>query len=207
MNDKPGVHDLLWLKPSTDLSVAELPVWVSSVWNQHEPVIVRRDYKPDHIPVGIRGHERSQRHPFWITASDIIRRLSPQDITALVKTGQAQQKLAKFPAYRALDTLLQQRWDFEIGVTGSLAISVVSETIYVKESSDLDLTIRCNTPVEKSYFNHFYAFINTLPVQVDVQIETPSGGFSLSEWMKSPTVMLKTNCGPKLTTNPWGEEI
>lgn len=207
MNHKTCVHDLIWLKPSTHLPINDLADWVSTVWDFQEPVIVRRDYLKNYIPVGIRGYARNQRQALWITNNDILQKISPQAVAALAHTPEQQKKLADFPAYQALNTVLQQSWPWDIGVTGSLAISLVSEKIYVNMSSDLDLTIRCEMPMEKSQFKAFYSFIKAQVVPIDVQIETPLGGFSLAEWMKSPTVMLKTDFGPKIINHPWREGI
>jgi phosphoribosyl-dephospho-CoA transferase len=48
------------------------------------------------------------------------------------------------------------------------------------------------------------ARLSSLPVRVDIQVETPFGAFALLEYVRETScVMLRTPDGPRLVRDPW----
>ena len=90
-----------------------------------------------------------------------------------------------------------------MGVTGSIAYSLVSGAQYWKTTSDIDLRVVLPHEVSKKLFDDWLLATNNAPVVVDTQVETPYGGFALKEWLTKTSVLLKTNRGPLITHNPW----
>jgi len=48
--------------------------------------------------------------------------------------------------------------------------------------------------------------VTQLPCRADTQIETPLGGFALTEWLREGRALLKTARGPRLVADPWVQE-
>ena len=74
-------HDLLWL---TDRSALQgvTESWVDTVWHAGLPVVVRRDVdEQGRIPVGVRGLRRDQRAPGWVDAQQVVRIVTPEQLT------------------------------------------------------------------------------------------------------------------------------
>lgn len=203
-------HDLIWLKPSAESPFqSEPPEWVSQAWLINDPLVVRRDYTDNLnlIPVGVRGYQRNQRWGDWLNVTDILTVQTPAEIALLSNDLSNQELLANFAPFQTLTKLMSYKWPFIIGVAGSLAFSLATKKIWCNEKSDLDLIIRCFThSLTKQTFQPFYQLIQTLSCRVDVQISSPLGGFSLTEWMTNDRVLLKTNHAPLMVADPWQKE-
>ncbi|MBS0976476.1 phosphoribosyl-dephospho-CoA transferase MdcG domain-containing protein, partial [Serratia rubidaea] len=87
--------------------------------------------------------------------------------------------------------------------TGSCGYALATGLPVMHADSDLDLTVRCPQPVDRAALQALAQRLRTLPCRVDMQIETPHGGFALNEWLRDGRVLLKTNGGPYLTDAPW----
>lgn len=202
-------HDLLWTDGFASLiSKESLPEWVKEQWHPDLPLIVRRDFSAKGlIPVGIRGKNRHERAPAWISPENVLKRLSPE---TLVKD---REKLLASPfagskPVRAILDLLDMNWSFAWGPTGSCAYALATGIQAIHEKSDLDLLIRCPEPALPEQFAPLAQKWDSLPCRIDIQIETPFGAFALKEWIreKDRQVLLKTDIGPILTMNPWSED-
>lgn len=200
----PRAHDFVWIRDRSALqSDAPLPEWVSTNWRTALPLVVRRDRRDDGaVPVGIRGLTRIQRAAAWVSPAAVVRVVTPEslvsDVNALLHSSFVSQQ-----PVQALITLCSQHPPFPWGVTGSCAYALATELPVMHADSDLDLLVRCDFPAEPAQFSDFYGQIQRLPCRADVQINTPQGGFALSEWLRGGEVMLKTAFGPLLVRNPW----
>jgi phosphoribosyl-dephospho-CoA transferase len=76
-------HDLLWLAAMP--AGEALPAWASAAWLQQAPLVVRRaTTAPGRLPVGLRGPARSQRHACEIDVDQVLRRVTPEMLSARV---------------------------------------------------------------------------------------------------------------------------
>jgi len=195
-------HDLLWLRAgATLINIQES--WVAQQWDSRQPVVVRRDVTDNgKIPIGVRGRARHQRAAGWVLAQDIERVTTPEELldTALPQDFQAHATV------QALNILTQQRWPWRWGVTGSTGFALATSLPVLHAQSDLDLLIRAPQPLVPDDFILWQQQLSALPCRADTQIETPSGGFALNEWLRGKSVLLKTARGPRLTAFPWAEE-
>lgn len=197
-------HDLIWVSQVSALKLAShRPEWVDRYWQTSLPLVVRRDRIINHsIPVGIRGMKRSQRQAATVNQSDIIKVISPEqlvvDVDILINNS-----FSALPAIRALIVLKSYHFPWSWGVTGSCGYQLATGIEVMTEQSDLDLLIRCPNPTPLTNFSGLTELLATLDCRVDVQIETPYGGFALIEWLRGGQVMLKTSQGPLITDNPW----
>lgn len=200
----PRAHDLIWITESDLLeSDDDLPDWVTHGWRRQLPLVVRRDRRDDGaIPVGVRGMARIQRAAAWVQPANVTRVVTPESLVIDVNKLLCSSFISQQPV-QALVTLVGSGLPWQWGVTGSCAYALASDIPVMHADSDLDLLIRCDLPVQATTFNVFNNLLQTLPCRVDVQINTPLGGFSLSEWLRGGDVLLKTDRGPKRVNNPW----
>ncbi len=199
-NVKPFfAHDLVWIDTAQSLS-GPIENWVKENWSATLPLVVRRDKDALHhrIPVGIRGANRSQRCALWVGSNHIVRKVTPQEALEFVKTTSF-----KTHPISAVREFIKKRWPFEWGVTGSCAYSLVTNICVMRKESDLDLVVRSSQELSREDFKTWFNLSMNCPCQVDTQIDTGSGAFSLKEWMRSKEVLLKTDTGPRIVSNPW----
>ena len=200
----PRAHDFVWISDRSALQCDDsLPEWVNTNWRTTLPLVVRRDKRADGaIPVGIRGMTRIQRAAAWADPAAVVRVVTPEslvsDINALLHSPFVSQQ-----PVQALITLCNLQLPFPWGVTGSCAYALASDLPVMHADSDLDLLVRCDVPVDSAPFFDFYEQLQRLPCRADVQINTPQGGFALSEWLRGGDIMLKTASGPLLVSDPW----
>ena len=200
----PRPHDLLWLRAdSVLLSVKE--AWVSEQWHAGLPVGVRRDVATaDRFPVGVRGARRDQRAAAWAQTADILHVTTPEMVA-----DRARLLASPFVAYRPIQAALalsEHRWPWRWGVTGSVGYALATAIPVLHSGSDLDLTIRAPQPLARDLLQQWQAQTESLPCRVDTQVETPSGAFALSEWLREGRALVKTAAGPVLTASPWSRE-
>lgn len=205
MNFTPRPHDLLWLRAdSALLSVNE--AWVSQHWHPGLPVVVRRDVTTAQgIPVGVRGERREQRAAARVRGADILRVITPEMLA-----DRACLLASPFVACRPVQAALalgESDWPWRWGVTGSTGYALATGIAVLHADSDLDLTLRAPQPLARDLLQQWQAQTDTLPCRVDTQVETPSGAFALSEWLREERVLLKTATGPVLTASPWSREL
>ncbi|MGL5388438.1 MAG: malonate decarboxylase holo-ACP synthase [Enterobacterales bacterium] len=197
-------HDLIWINERAALGADEaLPEWVSQQWRTSLPLVVRRDVQEGgRIPVGIRGMKRSQRAAAWVSEEAIRRIVTPESLVSepvalLHSTFVSQQPV------QALIMLAQRPWPWTWGVTGSCGYALATEIPVMHADSDLDLVVRCPQPASLDDLQRLAMWLQALPCRADAQLETPLGGFALSEWLRDGRAMLKTAAGPRLTRDPW----
>lgn len=197
-------HDLLWLSARDALEGVSEP-WVAEIWHAGLPVVVRRDVTRDgRVPVGVRGVRRDQRAAAWVKREQVTRVVSPEQLIepqALLRSPFISQP----PVQLALQ-LAQQRYPWRWGVTGSTAYALATGMPVIHATSDLDLLIRAPQPLSRDELARWQQQLSGGLCRADTQVETPNGGFALAEWLRDGRVMLKTNHGPRLVSDPWHRE-
>lgn len=197
-------HDLIWITDRATLQ-GELPEWVAHQWHPTLPLVVRRDDDGSgRIPVGVRGLRRDLRAAAWVEPQTICRTLTPEDVGAAAHLL-ASPFISQPPLQAALQ-IAQQSWPWRWGIVGSVGYALATEVPVLRDSSDLDLLIRSEHPLDNVALMRWQTFVSRLPCRVDTQICTPRGGFALAEWLRDSKVLLKTRHGPVLSTHPWSIE-
>ena len=195
-------HDLLWgLTP--DALPAEPPAWAVAIAQAGLPVVVRRAApESDRIPVGLRGTTRAERLAAWLEPAALGRQLSPEDL----RISSDCRDLPVFSSLAAIEPLLDElglAW----GPTGAAGYELASGWPALHAGSDLDLLIRCATPLPRDQARALLASLQARALcRLDVLLETPLGGVALADWAGSARqVLLKTAAGPQLVGDPWPE--
>lgn len=197
-------HDLLWLSAHDALEGVSEP-WVAEIWHAGLPVVVRRDVDASgRIPVGVRGLRRDQRAAGWVRPERVNRVVSPEQLIAPQELLRSP-FISQPPVQLALQ-LAQLNWPWIWGVTGSTAYALATGIPVIHATSDLDLLIRAPQPLAQAELQRWQQQISGGLCRADTQVETPNGGFALAEWLRDGRVMLKTNHGPRLVSDPWCRE-
>jgi len=192
-------HTLLWGMTCSHMST-HAPDWAHAVLNAGWPVVVRRAPQPSSlIPIGIRGHTRSERLPGWLPAHAITRTLAPEALRAI----SPQRNL---PQWQALDHLRPalDATGLTWGITGSAGFELASGLPLLHEGSDLDLLLRTPAPFSREQARALWGECKTAGCRIDLQLQTPMGGLVLAEWAgHAARVMVKGHHAPRLLTDPW----
>lgn len=197
-------HDLLWLT-ARDALEGVTDAWVDEVWHTGLPVVVRRDVASNgRVPVGVRGMRREQRAAAWVKPEHVTRVVSPEQLVE-PQTLLRSPFISQPPVQLALQ-LAQLRFAWRWGVTGSTAYALATGIPVLHATSDLDLLIRAPQPLSHSELARWQQYLSGGLCRADTQVETPNGGFALAEWLRDARVMLKTNHGPRLVSDPWHRE-
>lgn len=186
-------HDLLWASGMPDA-----PPWAKLA----APLVVRRAVAaPEHIPVGMRGLLRSERHACEIDTASVQRCVTPEVLTQLPFNAGTCAALA---ALRTVAPLLDATgWAW--GPTGGVGFALASGVPVLRADSDLDLVLRIAQPPDAAQREALRAIAASVTgCRLDLQIDTGHGGFAYAEWAAGRgKVLLKTNRGPLLTAAPW----
>ncbi|CAG9297820.1 malonate decarboxylase holo-ACP synthase [Celerinatantimonas diazotrophica] len=197
-------HDLVWIDTLDALHLTEvMPEWVKQTYRHNLPVVIRRDQNREGlIAAGIRGTLRSQRQACWIETKHIIKRVRPQDL--IHEQYWQRYNWQHLPVVHSLMQLAKLNWPLPWGVTGSCGYSLATGSIAMRAQSDLDLQVLAPTRPHADDFKLILKATKNLPVRVDIQLETPAGGVALNDWLQhSEQVLVKSNTGPYLSSNPW----
>jgi phosphoribosyl-dephospho-CoA transferase len=170
-------------------------------------VVVRRGVITENwVPIGIRGPQRFQRWAAWYPRYAIQEIVKPMDLLTRVTTGNDRNAS---PARRTLQSLMKAwRWFTNPwGPAGSLGFEVATGKPTTTMQSDLDVVIYADHPLSRRNAQRLLASADDLEVTVDIRIETPMCGFSLTEYATSPTktILLRTVAGPVLGADPWSK--
>ena len=115
------------------------------------------------------------------------------------------------PAFAALERVRDvltgegpDRW----GPGGGVAYELVTGIATVHLGSDLDLVFVAAEPLDRGRMRRLAEGLRTAGqgVRIDVQVQTPAGGFALEEWLRvgdGGPVALKTGDGPRLAMDLW----
>lgn len=195
-------HDLLWLKSFKNEIINDFPAWMNVSW----PVVVRRAAAcpMGRIPVGGRGAMRHQRHAFWVFPAQVNRVCSPEHLVASRSwKNHADRGVAAMDALREVESVMSElllAW----GPVGSVGFTLATGICACHVSSDLDILVRAPEPLSAFVLCELERLIRTVSCRLDIQVDTPNGGFALSEWLQGgKRVLLKTADGPCLVRDPW----
>jgi phosphoribosyl-dephospho-CoA transferase len=201
-------HDLLEIDAKQFLSLhASVPAWVEGELQRTPFLVVRRGCAEGQaIPVGVRGAERNQRWAAFCQPGLVKSITTPSQL--LTRT------LPKFradsvPAFHSL-RLLEERWkgfDCCWGPGGSVGFELATGSQVAKPGSDLDIVIYAERRITTDEAKSLCASASGLPAAVDIRVETPTCGFSLSEYAsQNPApILLRMPCGVRLGIDPWSE--
>jgi len=192
-------HHLLWGMTCAHLP-ADAPDWVRRVLANKWPVVVRRaPYQTGHIPIGIRGHTRSERWAGWLPAGAVTRAIAPEALCDLTP----QRDLPVWQALKHLHPVLNATgliW----GITGAAGFELATGIPMLHANSDLDLLLRTPEPFSRGEARALFAECKRAPCRIDLQLQTPNGGLALAEWAsQTARVLVKGITAPRLLTDPW----
>lgn len=208
-------HDLLWIKDAKALTtVTPLPPWASADRLLRAPVVVRREKvdDPRWVPVGLRGKTRSERFAAYLDRNAVARCIRPEMMVdhAPAYIEEQRSRLRAFEALAVLAPLLDAT-GLTWGPTGGVGFQLASRLPVVREDSDLDILLRSCAPLSTAQMLGLRMICSSPICRIDIQIDTGNGAFSFAEWAKvnaqwangNGRVLLKTDTGPVLTTDPW----
>ena len=197
-------HDLIWLN-ARDALEGIADAWVDGAWHTGLPVVVRRDVDGNgRIPVGVRGLKRDQRAAGWVNPDQIVRVISPEQLSA--EANLLRSPFITQPPVQVAAQLSRTPWPWTWGITGSIGYALATGIAVIHADSDLDLLIRAPQPLSREMLLSWQTQLEGALCRADTQVETPLGGFALNEWLRDGKTLLKTDRGPRLTANPWAWE-
>lgn len=193
-------HDIV-LIDNQALADLVLPDWLQQREKMYATVRRGIPQSPQHILVGFRGTKREQRFGTEILSKYVMATIHPWQLIA--KESFRQKDIADYPVYRQYREAQRLLCDCQWGVGGSLRFELASDQTAIKVTSDLDLLLYADSATQlplqliqdnKDFFNN-----------LDIQVITKKGGFSLKEYLRNPQkkLLLKTDEGPKLTNEIW----
>ena len=202
-------HDLIRLREPIALTVnAPVPAWVEPALRRAPWVVVRRGHVRDGmIPVGVRGPARPQRFAALLAVGEIADRLSPEDLTDSLYAIERARRDAS-PALAALARVapILARRGHRWGPGGSVGFEIATGVLTATSSSDLDLILRQDRRLEPGKAIELRAALAeaAAPARIDVLLETPCGGVSLTDLAAMPgQVLVRTPDGARLSDDPW----
>jgi phosphoribosyl-dephospho-CoA transferase len=202
-------HDLIRLREPIALTVdALVPAWVEPALRRAPWVVVRRGHVTDGmIPVGVRGPARSQRFAAFLAVAESTDRLSPEDLTDSLDAIERARRDAA-PALGALARVapILARRGHRWGPGGSVGFEIATGMLTATCSSDLDLVLRHDRRLEPGEAIELRAVLAeaAAPARIDVILETPCGGVSLTDLAAMPgQVLVRTPDGARLSDDPW----
>jgi phosphoribosyl-dephospho-CoA transferase len=169
------------------------------------PVVVRRETTvAGQVPVGLRGKARSQRSKGYVPRAAVQRCVSPEMLAGALPNGCAgTDVVAVLSALLAIAPLLNAT-GLAWGPTGGVGFFLATGLPVLRPDSDLDLVVRAPQPLASAQAMALAGVQRQSACRIDIQIDTGHGAFALAEWARDGgRVMLKTNDGPRLCTNPW----
>ena len=120
-----------------------------------------------------------------------------------------QSRFGTIPAFRSLALLTgNQTWSslpYAWGPGGSVGFELATGHPTASLQSDLDLVIYANDRLSVAEAKSLHTAAQNLPSVVDVRVETPVCGFSLTEYARQAAgpILLRTVSGVMLGTDPW----
>jgi phosphoribosyl-dephospho-CoA transferase len=197
-------HDLLEINRRDLISHSPIPDWALLSLEIAPFVVVRRAIAPNgQVAVGIRGRNRNERFAVFLPKNRVFRQIKPEHLTKSYLW-----EIKQSPVFSALTNSadLFNKYSLSWGPGGSVGFELASKVETVTLESDLDIIIRAPEPLPMDVGVQIIHELKKSPVRIDVQVETPAGSFSLSEYVRgSDLVLLKTIYGPRMSKNPWND--
>lgn len=202
-------HDLIRLREPFALKAdAPLPAWVELALRRTPWVVVRRGYIRDGMmPVGVRGPARQQRFGGFLAVVEIADQVTPEDLTnaRYVIERKSKPPIQAMVGLDRVASILVQH-DYRWGPGGSVGFEIATGVTTATFTSDLDLILRQDQRLEPGEAIDLHADLSkaAMPARVDVMLETPHGGVSLTDLTTMPRqVLVRTPDGARLATDPW----
>ncbi|WP_051740948.1 malonate decarboxylase holo-ACP synthase [Streptomyces xylophagus] len=199
MTDEDGTraHDLIRLTDPAVLLTGTEPDWVARSLLTTPWVVVRRaEAPPGHLPVGVRGTARHERHAARIPLRAAARTVRPEEL----RPGDGTDRTPALAALRQIGPLLDEL-GLPWGPVGSVGFERATGRPVTTAASDLDLIVRTETLPTPAWAAGLHNRLSDLPARVDCQIEMPAGAVALAELAAGPAqLLLRTRNGPRLTT-------
>jgi phosphoribosyl-dephospho-CoA transferase len=199
------VHDLILLRTeSAVISTQGNPACPYLNPNQCPWVVVRRGHISDGlIPVGVRGSQRHERCAGFTRLSEVLEIRQPDQLRITLADA-SRRALQAFRTLSFLESHLVGL-DMSWGPGGSVGYELASGIPIVRDGSDLDFILFAPRKLEITEAQDLWRMISSAPGKVDVLVETPFCGFSLEEFVTSPSrkILLRTSDGRVLGSNPW----
>jgi phosphoribosyl-dephospho-CoA transferase len=202
-------HDLLFLRRKHAFEACgERPGWLDAAWLAQAPLVVRRAVAgPGRVAVGARGLQRNQRCAGQVAVSEVARRVTPRDLARLVRQDPDRfaGDVGTLPCIAALLALAPRLQDLTLdwGPAGGTGFWLASGLPVLRPTSDLDLLVHAPQPLAPRMLAGLCALQEHAACRVDIQVDTGTGGFALTEYARGGKVMLKTDRGPLLVADPW----
>lgn len=200
----PRPHDLLFpRRPGAFRTDGPRPAWLDAA----APLVVRREATPHGIlPVGARGLARNERCKGYLALEDAARIVTPR---MLAQSLAAHAPAASLPCLSALLALAPRldALDVDWGPAGGTGFWLACSLPVLRPTSDLDLVVRLPRRPQAHVLAALAALVDGQPCRIDVQVDTGAGGFALTEFLRGGRVLLKTDTGPRLVADPWGEPL
>jgi phosphoribosyl-dephospho-CoA transferase len=205
MVDTPHVHDLMLLREES--AVIPTPGDRACPYlNPNQPpwVVVRRGRISDRlIPVGVRGAQRHERCAGFTRLSDVLETWRPDQLR-LMRAQDSRRGLKPFQTLSYLESHLAGL-DMTWGPGGSVGYELASGISAARADSDLDLILFAPRKLEITEAEDLWRMISSAPERVDALVETPFCGFSLEEFVTTPShkILLRTKNFRILGSDPW----
>ena len=192
-------HDLLKIEGVKALtSFSAIPDWVESALARAPFVVVRRARASEgFISVGVRGSERNERFAAFLPVNQIMRRITPEQLTRERKWDEQHKEI--FQGLEQIEKLLDSH-SIKWGPAGSVGFELASGKETTKKTSDIDIVIRFSKNFTLNFARGIEVELKKNPFRVDVQVETLEGAFLLGEYVASgeKPILLRTADGPIL---------
>jgi len=176
---------------------ADAPDWAHEILAVGWPVVVRRAApQSGNLPIGIRGHTRSERWAGWLPASAVTRAIAPEALRAILPQRD-------LPIWQALEHVRPtlEATGLIWGITGAAGFELATGIPVLHADSDLDLLLRTPEPFSRGEARALFAECKRAPCRIDLQLQTPNGGLALAEWAgQAARVMVKGQHAPRLLT-------
>lgn len=199
------VHDLIQIDSSDDIfSYTKEPNWLERSIKKAPFVVVRRAYsESDFVPVGIRGKNRNERFAAFLNVNNIKTYYTPEQIVKNENWLLYSQKIFSYIEY--IKQVMNKN-NLIWGLVGSVGFELISNVPMVNKNSDIDLIIRYTPCLTPSLSRFIINYLDKLPIQVDIQVETNFGSFALQEYAyaNGKPILFKTRSGPILKHIKYG---
>jgi phosphoribosyl-dephospho-CoA transferase len=195
-------HDLLFVRrPDAFACDGARPDWLDPA----APLVVRREATaPGLVPVGARGLARNERCKGYVAASDVASTVTPRMLAARARERKSAADRDP-PCIAALYALAPRldALDADWGPAGGAGYWLACGLPVLRATSDLDLLVRLPRRPSAGLIEALCALQDGQPCRLDIQVDTGTGGFALTEYARGGRVLLKTDAGPRLVDDPW----
>lgn len=191
------VYDILKLKScGEDCFDTKLPMWATEFVERTPYVVVKRgEEKTGMVPIGIRGITRQQRFGCYMNLDNISQVYKPYELLEFKSNCGLWNKVASllpgiFETYKDRVTY---------GPTGSVGFELATGFKATTISSDLDLLIQTEEPLEVEIAKKILVQLLKINIKMDITLGISMGYVALEEYCNGQApYLVKTNYGERL---------